>query len=632
LIRKLILLDRIYKQLILILMDSFLLIVIILIAFSLRIGSLYWPDDNLFWVILSAPFIAIPIFMRFHLYNTIIRFIGFKSMWMTFQAVSIYSLSWGMLAFMAASQGTASIIDIPRSVIFINWVLAIVIIVGLRMTAKWALTSFSSEEPSTNVMIYGAGAAGQQLSIALLQSNEYKIVAFIDDEIENHGRSINGVKVLSPDDIQKLINKYSVMEILMAVPTLSRSRRREIINLLEPFKVLVRSLPSVSELAKGKVKIDDLREVTIKDLLGRDSILPNQSLLSLNIANKVVMVTGAGGSIGSELSRQILILHPSVLILFELSEFALYTIHRELSIVSPSIKILPFLGSVNNKERVGQILKAFSVQTIYHAAAYKHVPMVEYNNNEGVNNNIFGTLSCAEAAIENKVETFVLISTDKAVRPTSTMGTTKRFAELILQGLSNQQTETRFMMVRFGNVLGSSGSVIPLFKKQINEGGPVTVTSPKMIRYFMTIPEAVELVIQAGAMGTGGDVFVLNMGDPVSINELAKKMIRLSGLEIKDKSNPNGDIEIHYTGIRPGEKLFEELIIGKNISKTSHPMIMRAEEDEIEWTDLKLILKDLEKAIIESDFKRVRELLTIAVPDFKPQNPIQDFLHSERLN
>ena len=631
-IRKLILLDRIYKQLILILMDSFLLIVIILIAFSLRIGSLYWPDDNLFWVILSAPFIAIPIFMRFHLYNTIIRFIGFKSMWMTFQAVSIYSLSWGMLAFMAASQGTASIIDIPRSVIFINWVLAIVIIVGLRMTAKWALTSFSSEEPSTNVMIYGAGAAGQQLSIALLQSNEYKIVAFIDDEIENHGRSINGVKVLSPDDIQKLINKYSVMEILMAVPTLSRSRRREIINLLEPFKVLVRSLPSVSELAKGKVKIDDLREVTIKDLLGRDSILPNQSLLSLNIANKVVMVTGAGGSIGSELSRQILILHPSVLILFELSEFALYTIHRELSIVSPSIKILPFLGSVNNKERVGQILKAFSVQTIYHAAAYKHVPMVEYNNNEGVNNNIFGTLSCAEAAIENKVETFVLISTDKAVRPTSTMGTTKRFAELILQGLSNQQTETRFMMVRFGNVLGSSGSVIPLFKKQINEGGPVTVTSPKMIRYFMSIPEAVELVIQAGAMGTGGDVFVLNMGDPVSINELAKKMIRLSGLEIKDKSNPNGDIEIHYTGIRPGEKLFEELIIGKNISKTSHPMIMRAEEDEIEWTDLKLILKDLEKAIIESDFKRVRELLTIAVPDFKPQNPIQDFLHSERLN
>jgi len=632
LIRRLISLAQIYKQLILILIDSFLLIVIILISFSLRIGNFYWPEDNLFWVIFSAPFIAIPIFMHFNLYNTIIRFIGFKSMWMIFQAVSIYSLAWGMLALMAASQGTASIIDIPRAVIFINWVLAIVIIVGLRMIAKWVLTSFNNEKSSTNVMIYGAGAAGRQLSIALLQSNEYKIVAFIDDEIENHGRTINGVKVLSPDDIQKIINKYSVTEILMAVPTLSRSRRREIINLLEPFSVLVRSLPSVSEMAKGKVKIDDLHEVTIKDLLGRDSILPNQSLLSLNITSKVVMVTGAGGSIGSELCRQILILNPSVLILFELSEFSLYTIHRELSIANPTIKILPFLGSVNNKKRVGQILKNFSVQTIYHAAAYKHVPMVEYNNNEGVSNNIFGTLSCAEAAIENKVETFVLISTDKAVRPTSTMGTTKRFAELILQGLSNQQVGTRFMMVRFGNVLGSSGSVIPLFEKQINEGGPVTVTSPKMIRYFMTIPEAVELVIQAGAMGKGGDVFVLDMGDPVSINELAKKMIRLSGLEIKDESNPNGDIEIHYTGIRPGEKLFEELIIGNNISKTSHPMIMRAEEDQLEWTDLKLILKDLEKALFESDFKRVRELLTIAVPDFKPQNPIQDFLYSEKLD
>ena len=412
----------------------------------------------------------------------------------------------------------------------------------------------------------------------------------------------------------------------MAVPTLSRNRRKEIINLLEPFPVLVRSLPSVLELAKGKVRIDDLREVTIKDLLGRDSILPDQKLLSLNITNKAVMVTGAGGSIGSELCRQVLKLNPSVLILFELSEFALYTIHRELSNVSPELKILPFLGSINNKERVGAILKKYFVQTVYHAAAHKHVPMVEYNNNEGVNNNIFGTLVCAKAAIDNNVETFVLISTDKAVRPTSTMGTTKRLAELILQGLSKKQTDTRFMMVRFGNVLGSSGSVIPLFKKQINEGGPVTVTSPKMIRYFMTIPEAVELVIQAGAMGKGGDVFVLDMGDPVSINELAIKMIRLSGLEIKDKSNPNGDIEILYTGIRPGEKLFEELLIGDNISKTDHPMIMRAEEDEIEWRDLKEILKDLEEASSKSDFRRVREILTIAVPDFKPQGPKEDYL------
>ena len=628
-INKLILLSRVYKQFILILADSFLLISVLLIAFSVRLGGMYWPDDNLFWVIFGSPLLAIPIFIRFRLYNTIIRYLGFKSMWMTVQAVSIYSLIWGIIAFMIASQGTGSIQDVPRSIVFINWIIAIVVILGFRMIARWALTSVSNNEFISNVMIYGAGEAGRQLSIALQQSNDYKIIAFIDDEKEIHGQSLNGIEVVSPDLIKNLINKYSVTEILMAVPTLSRNRRKEIINFLEPFPVLVRSLPSVLELAKGKVKIDDLREVTIKDLLGRDSIQPDQKMLSLNITNKAVMVTGAGGSIGSELCRQVLKLNPTVLILFELSEFALYTIHRELSTVSPDLKILPFLGSINNKERVSAILKKYYVQTVYHAAAYKHVPMVEYNNNEGVNNNIFGTLACAEAAIDNNVETFVLISTDKAVRPTSTMGTTKRFAELILQGLSKQHTGTRFMMVRFGNVLGSSGSVIPLFKKQINEGGPVTVTSPKMIRYFMTIPEAVELVIQAGAMGKGGDVFVLNMGDPVSINDLAIKMIRLSGLEIKDESNPNGDIEILYTGIRPGEKLFEELLIGDNISKTDHPMIMRAEEDEIEWKDLKVILKDLEEAIINSDFRKVREILTIAVPDFKPQSPIEDFLFKE---
>ena len=627
---KIILLARVYKQIILMISDSIVLITVLLTSFSLRIGSLYWPNEDLFWVIFCSPLIAIPIFIRFEVYNTIIRFIGLKSLWMTSQAITIYSLAWGMLAFMTASQGTGSIMDIPRSIIFINWILALVSIVGLRMIARWMLTSFIDNIPNSNVIIYGAGSAGRQLSIALLQSNEYNIVAFIDDNKENHGQLINGVKVSSPVNIQKLLNKYSVTEVLMAVPTLSRSRRKEIINFLEPFNVLVRSLPSVLELAKGKVKIDDLREVTIKDLLGRDSILPNQKLLGMNITDKVVMVTGAGGSIGSEICRQILKLNPSLLVLFELSEFALYTIHRELLNGNPSIKILPFLGSVNNNERIGQILKSFKVQTIYHAAAYKHVPMVEFNNNEGVNNNIFGTLSCANAAIENKVETFVLISTDKAVRPTSTMGTTKRFAELILQGLSNEQNITCFTMVRFGNVLGSSGSVIPLFKKQINEGGPITVTSSKMIRDFMTIPEAVELVIQAGAMGKGGDVFVLNMGDPLSIDELAKKMIRLSGLEIKDDSNPNGDIEIHYTGVRPGEKLFEELIIGDNISQTDHPKIMRAQEEEIEWKKLVVILNDLEEATLNSDYKRVRELLTTAVPDFKPQSPIQDFLFSQK--
>jgi len=445
-----------------------------------------------------------------------------------------------------------------------------------------------------------------------------------------HRQSINGVEVISPIDFEQLISKQTVTEVLLAIPNASRARRKEIIYFLEPFPVLVRSLPSVSELAQGKVKIADLREVTIKDLLGRDAVVANQELLSLNIFNKVVMVTGAGGSIGSELCRQIVLLNPKLLILFELSEYALYKIDRELSKSASNIEILPLLGTVNNKHRLNHILKRFNVQTIYHAAAYKHVPMVEFNNTEGVSNNIFGTLCCAEVAIKQKVETFVLISTDKAVRPTSTMGTTKRFAELVLQALSINQTETRFTMVRFGNVLGSSGSVIPLFKQQIDEGGPVTVTNAKMIRYFMTIPEAVELVIQAGAMGKGGDVFVLNMGEPVPILDLAKRMIRLTGLQVKDKSNPNGDIEIKYTGVRPGEKLYEELLVGSNISTTDHPMIMRAEEETLAWDELNSILKGLEVAINNSDHQELRNLLIKAVPDFKPQSGITDLLFSEK--
>ena len=628
-INKLLSLPRIYKQLILIITDSFLLVAMLLTAFSLRLGHWYWPHEDLFWIIIGSPLIAIPIFIRFSLYRAIIRYIGFKALWSIVQAVTLYAMLWGIVGFMTAAQGTGNIQDIPRAVILINWVLAVLVIVGLRMVARWILTH-DKDGRATNVVIYGAGTAGRQLSNALMQSNEYKTVAFIDDNSEMHRQSINGVEVVSPIDFEQLISKNTVTEVLLAVPTASRARRKEIIDFLAPFPVLVRSLPSVSELAQGKVKIADLREVTIKDLLGRDTVVANQELLSLNILNKVVMVTGAGGSIGSELCRQIVLLNPKLLILFELSEYALYKIDRELSKSASNIEILPLLGTVNDKHRLNHILKRFDVQTIYHAAAYKHVPMVEFNNTEGVSNNIFGTLCCAEVAIKQKVETFVLISTDKAVRPTSTMGTTKRFAELVLQALSIKQTDTRFTMVRFGNVLGSSGSVIPLFKQQIDEGGPVTVTNAKMIRYFMTIPEAVELVIQAGAMGKGGDVFVLNMGEPVPILELAKKMIRLSGLQVKDKSNPNGDIEIKYTGVRPGEKLYEELLVGSNISTTDHPMIMRAEEETLAWDELNLILKGLEVAINNSDHQELRNLLIKAVPAFKPQSGITDLLFSEK--
>ena len=609
------------------LVDSIVLIGVLLAAFSLRLGIWYWPEDDLVWVILGAPIIAIPIFIRFGLYRAVIRYIGFKALWTVVQAVSLYALVWGVVGFMSAIEG------IPRSVILINWMLSILAIGGLRMIARWVLSDVNgfNQTSKKNVIIYGAGSAGRQLLTALQQSSEYRPVAFIDDENELKRQSISGVEVFTPDETKDLISKSEASEILLAIPSASRTRRNEIIDFLEPYSVMVRSLPGVSELAQGKVNIADLKEVSIRDLLGRDMVEPNKDLLSQNIADKVVLVTGAGGSIGSELCRQIIFLKPKTLILYEMSELALYTIEKELSNIGVhSMDIYPILGSVNNKSRLTNVFERFSVDTIYHAAAYKHVPMVEFNNTEGVNNNIFGTLSCAQVAIDTGVETFVLISTDKAVRPTNTMGATKRSAELVLQALAAKQSSTKFTMVRFGNVLGSSGSVIPLFKQQIKEGGPVTVTDKDIIRYFMTIPEAVELVIQAGAMGLGGDVFVLDMGKPVKIYDLAKKMIHLTGLEVKDKSNPKGDIEIQITGLRPGEKLFEELLIGDNVSDTSHPLIMRAEEDTLAWNELKLILDELKLAIDECDHIKLRKLLMQVVPEFKPQCEISDVLYSEK--
>ena len=608
------------------LVDSIVLIGVLLAAFSLRLGIWYWPEDDLVWVILGAPIIAIPIFIRFGLYRAVIRYIGFKALWTVVQAVSLYALVWGVVGFMSAIEG------IPRSVILINWMLSILAIGGLRMIARWVLSDVNgfNQTSKKNVIIYGAGSAGRQLLTALQQSSEYRPVAFIDDENELKRQSISGVEVFTPDETKDLISKSEVSEILLAIPSASRTRRNEIIDFLEPYSVMVRSLPGVSELAQGKVNIADLKEVSIRDLLGRDMVEPNKDLLSQNIADKVVLVTGAGGSIGSELCRQIIFLKPKTLILYEMSELALYTIEKELSNIGVhSMDIYPILGSVNNKSRLTNVFERFSVDTIYHAAAYKHVPMVEFNNTEGVNNNIFGTLSCAQVAIDTGVETFVLISTDKAVRPTNTMGATKRSAELVLQALAAKQSGTKFTMVRFGNVLGSSGSVIPLFKQQIKEGGPVTVTDKDIIRYFMTIPEAVELVIQAGAMGLGGDVFVLDMGKPVRIDDLAKKMIRLSGLEVKDESHPDGDIEIEYTGLRPGEKLYEELLIGDNVSDTDNPLIMRAEEEMLTWDEISPILDELQSAIRQCDQAKLRELLIQIIPGFKPQSDISDILYNK---
>ena len=624
------------------LVDSMLLVSILLASFSIRLGYWYFPQDDLIWVVLGAPVVASIIFVRFGLYRAVIRYIGFKALWTVVQAVSLYALVWGVIGFMVAVDG------IPRSVILINWMLSLLAIGGVRIAARFLLSNnvkfsiFNFEfngngngngngnSNERRVLVYGAGDAGVQLIGALAHSDEYHPVGLIDDSKELQGRYISGLSVYSVDAIEKLIIKLKVDEILIAMPSASRAKRLAIISTLEPYPVHVRMLPGVAELAQGKVSVGDLREVSIKDLLGRDLVEANKDLLGKNITDKVVVVTGAGGSIGSELCRQIVFLEPKALILFEMSELALYTIEKELSNIGIySLDIYPILGSVNNKARLDNVFKQFDVDTIYHAAAYKHVPMVEFNNTEGVANNIFGTLNCAQAAIDASVETFVLISTDKAVRPTNTMGATKRSAELVLQALSAKQSGTKFSMVRFGNVLGSSGSVIPLFKQQIKAGGPITVTDKDIIRYFMTISEAVELVIQAGAMGTGGDVFVLDMGEPVRIHDLAVKMIHLSGLEVKDESHPDGDIEIKYTGLRAGEKLYEELLIGDNVSHTDNPLIMRAQEELLTWDELEPILNNLQAAIQDCDQHKLRELLIELVPGFKPQCEISDILYSE---
>lgn len=622
LINKLLLLNRKTKQLIMILVDSVLVVFGLLSAFSMRLGYWFWPQEEIryvieSWIIFIAPLIAIPVFISFGLYRSVIRYIGVRALTTLAQAVTLYAVIWGLFGYMVAIEG------VPRSVILINWMLALLIIGGSRILARWILSdvSFFTNSDKSNVIIYGAGSAGRQLSHTLQLSGEYLHVAYIDDGPAKDGTYINNIPVFSYDKIQSVIEKSNVSEILLALPSISRKKRNEIIEKLRPFPVHVRSLPSLSDLAGGKVKIDDLLEIDIGDLLGREPVRPNEKLLKIKITDKVVLVTGAGGSIGSELCRQILLLKPKQLILFETSESSLYQIEQELININMSnIEIFPILGSVGDFKRMKNIFNYYEVQTIYHAAAYKHVPLVEFNKSQGVLNNSIGTMLAAEAAISANVEIFVLISTDKAVRPTSIMGATKRVAELVLQALAKQPHNTCLTMVRFGNVLDSSGSVIPLFKKQIKQGGPITVTDANIVRYFMTIPEAVELVIQAGAMGEGGDVFVLNMGEPVRIDVLARKMIQLSGLHVLDDDNPDGDIEIKYTGLRPGEKLYEELLVGDNISETGNKLIMRAEEEMINWDKLEPILAEIKEVAINTDTEKIYKLLNQLVPQFNPQS------------
>lgn len=612
-------LPRKAKQGILITTDAILLPLALWVSLALRLGD-WWPPINNPWVFLIAPIVAIPIFARLGLYRAVVRYMGVRAVYTVILGVSLSSLLFALVVI------SVDLYALPRSVHGIYWATALLYIGGSRFIARhYFLRKQFQPLHRIHVAIYGAGASGTQLAMGLLSAKEYLPVAFIDDDISKYKTIINGIRVYKANEIPKLIRKFQISQVLLAMPSINRTQRKAILNDLEPYPLHVKTIPGLADLVSGNASVDDIREVDIEDLLGRDPIPPDEQLLSKCIHNKSVLVTGAGGSIGSELCRQIVSLAPAKLVLYELSEYALYKIHQELSGLYPSVEILPVLGSITNEERLRHVVTSLNIQTVYHAAAYKHVPLVESNPLEGIRNNVFGTLITAQVAKECQVDTFVLISTDKAVRPTSVMGASKRLAELIIQALAEQDDRTLFSMVRFGNVLGSSGSVVPLFREQIKRGGPITVTHPEINRYFMTIPEAAQLVIQAGAMANGGDVFVLDMAEPVKIVDLAKKMVHLCGLEIKSEEQPYGDIAIHFTGLRPGEKLYEELLIEQDKNTpTLHPRITRAQEAMLHWDDLHRYLMALQHAIKETDVLALRSLLLQVIQEYQPQCGIED--------
>ncbi|CAI8979829.1 polysaccharide biosynthesis protein [Pseudomonas serbica] len=650
-------LPRRRKRILQVITDCLLVWAALWMSFIVRLGidEMINPFTQHFWLFVAAPIVAIPLFIRFGMYRAVMRYFGNDALIAIIKAVSLSALILGVVVFWYSNHQNV----VPRSIIFNYWWLSLIMVGGLRLAMRQFFLGdwFAAAQhvPFTNrddglprVAIYGAGAAGNQLVAALRMGRAMRPVAFIDDDKSIADRVISGLQVYKPKHIQRMIDVTGAQEILLAVPSVNRARRREILGFLERFPLHVRSVPGFMDLASGRVKVDDIQEVDIADLLGRDAVPAQGDLLEHCIKDQSVMVTGAGGSIGSELCRQILILKPTTLLLYEHSEFNLYSILSELehrvARESLTVRLIPILGSVRNQDKLLDVMKTWHVDTVYHAAAYKHVPMVEHNIAEGVWNNVIGTLNTAQAALQAGVSNFVLISTDKAVRPTNVMGSTKRLAELTLQALSREVApvmfgdktnvsrvnKTRFTMVRFGNVLGSSGSVIPLFHKQIKSGGPLTVTHPKITRYFMTIPEAAQLVIQAGSMGQGGDVFVLDMGEPVKIVDLAEKMIHLSGFSVRSEKNQHGDISIQFTGLRPGEKLYEELLIGDNVSATPHPMIMTASEDYLSWDVLKLKLGELLSAVERDDYSQVRQLLRETVSGYNPDGEIVDWIYQQR--
>ncbi|PSW23311.1 nucleoside-diphosphate sugar epimerase [Photobacterium swingsii] len=600
-------------------------------AFGVRYGHFdSFLSTDLWQAFLLLTVVTIATFVKLGLYRAILRYLSFHALLVVSCGAFISAVALSVSGFYFSDT------TIPRTVPIIYGAFLALLAGGARLLMRTIVFSKRSQKKK-RVLIYGAGSTGRQLCIALRQSQDYLPVGFVDQDSSLFGTYILGLKVLPPKKIEFLIHRLKCDKVLLALPRASRSERKAILDTLANLTVEVLTVPSMEDIVNGDAKIDELRDVPIEDLLGRDPVAPRPELMRADTTGKVVMVTGAGGSIGSELCRQILMQSPTKLILFELSEYGLYAIDKELTALATehalNVEIIPLLGSVQRMNRLQAVMESFKVETLYHAAAYKHVPLVEYNVVEGVRNNVFGTMYTAQAAIKAKVDTFVLISTDKAVRPTNIMGTTKRMAELVLQALAKQDHQTRFCMVRFGNVLGSSGSVIPLFKKQISQGGPVTVTHEDITRYFMTIPEAAQLVIQAGAMGKGGDVFVLDMGESVRITDLAKNLIKLSGLDVRSDANPNGDIAIEFTGLRPGEKLYEELLIGDNVAKTNHERIMTAQELSLTWVELSKIIDVLDRACHDFDHESIRQGLLDAPTGFNPTDGISDLVwHANHSN
>ncbi|MDQ5948714.1 MAG: UDP-N-acetylglucosamine 4,6-dehydratase [Pseudomonadota bacterium] len=602
-----------WEILALLIVDCLLLPLALFTAVWLRLGAEWDPRINPhLWIFFSLPLWTIPLFIQLGLYRAIIKFLDDTVVYIVFIGVSASVFVLTMLIHFSNA------LAFPRTAIIIYWLFALVYIGGSRFMLRGVLRKIGYNANAKAVAVYGAGSAGVQLVSSLIHGFEYAPMFFIDDDEKKWHTTIRGVKVYSPAELAKASQLYNIEQVLLAIPSVPISRRREIVQAIENCSLYVKTLPGMAAMVSGEVKFSDIKDVDIEDLLGRLPVPANQELLTKNIVNKVVLVTGAGGSIGSELTRQIANLRPQKLILLDSSEFALYTIEQELRIHYAYIKISVILASVTNAKTMEQILNKYHVNTIYHAAAYKHVPMVEANPLAGLENNVLGTYVVAQAALNAKVDSMVLISTDKAVRPTNVMGASKRLAELTLQAFAAHSGHTVFNMVRFGNVLGSSGSVVPLFKRQIKSGGPITVTHPDIIRYFMTIPEAVELVIQAGNMAKGGEVFVLDMGDPVKIVDLAKKMIYLSGFTVRDFEHADGDIEIKFTGLRPGEKLYEELLIGDNPHQTEHPRIMKANEKFIQLSELKPKLALLGDCIRSGEAEQAILLLQELVREYKP--------------